>query len=66
MFINKSTGLLILLYGAIFFYAIACAAQDEEKTSPIQFSGAIESEAGIAVIQGDETTAESDFALATV
>ena len=66
MFINKSTSLLILLCGTIFFHAIACAAGDEEKASPIQFSGTIESEAGIAIIQGDETTAESDLALATV
>lgn len=66
MLINKIINLLILLCGAIFLISIAHAAEDEERTSLIQFNGLIESEAGIAIIQGDETTTESDFALATV
>ena len=64
MFIDKIINFLILFYSSIFVTSIAYAV--EEVTSPIQFSGLIESEAGVAIIQEVETTTESDFALATV
>ena len=64
MLIDKIINFLILFYSSIFVTSIAYAA--EEVTSPIQFSGLIESEAGVAIIQEVETTTESDFALATV
>ena len=57
----------LLLCGVAFFLPFVCIAQEEEaETSPIQFNGVIETEASMLIAQGDETTTESEFGLATV
>jgi len=61
---NKRKSFL-LLYGVAFLIFFVYMAE-EAKTSSIQFSGAIEAEAGILIAQEDKTTTESELGLATV
>lgn len=56
----------LLFCGIAFLLPLVCVAEDAE-TSPIQFSGTIETSAGILIVKGDdETMTESEFGLATV
>ena len=52
----------LLLCGIVFLLPFVCLA----KAPPIQFSGTIETEVGMLIVRGDETTTESELGLATV